>query len=445
MKQNILILLESIGSGGVETAVYNKALAFKKKGHNVFIAAKDGIYKEKFKKNGIHFIEFEHEISNNLNLNKLDEMNEIVRKNSITQIHIHQFPCLIYGGLAAINNNIPYMVYLHTEKTDVFEWFINNYAIHKELLNILMKSAIRIVSITRKAVETSMSYFNINEEKYVVERNSINFEDYKTNRQVKEIKNFVIVSRLAREKYDSIKNGIDLFLAYSDSNPKKKTSLKIIGDGEIKNKLEKYVEKKNIHNYIIEFCGQTNNVFKYLDKCDVLIAIGRCILEGIATKRITILSAVDKLKDMITPSSIDNAIDCNFNGRASVNDEGVIIPEMENKSISYLVERLNQLTKKDIDEIVEKNYNSVYKKLNIDTNSFVYEGVFESANYDDLKLYFINFINKYINEIEIIDNTMNELNEELKKRNNELEAIYNSRTWKIRNKLISGWKIKKKK
>ena len=445
MKQNILILLEVIGSGGVETAVYNKALAFKRKGHNVFVAARDGIYKEKFKQNGINFIEFEHEMSNNLNLNRLDEMNEIVRKNNITQIHIHQFPCLIYGGLAAVNNNIPYMVYIHTEKTDVYEWFKNKYIIQRELLNILVKNATKIVAITKKAKETSLNYFNLEEDKYVVEKNSINFEDYVTKRQVKEIKNFLIVSRLAKEKYDSVKNGIDLFFAYAETNPSKKPTLKIVGDGEIKNKLEKYVEEKNINNYKVEFCGQTSDVFKYLDKCDVLIGIGRCILESIATKRIAILSAVDELKSIITPDIISNAIDCNFNGRAAVNDDGVMIPEMESQTIDSLVEKLNKLSTQEIEVIVENNYDEIYKKLNIDNNSYVYEDKFDSSNYDELRLYFIGFIYKYIKEIETINTAIDELNDEIKMKNNELEAIYNSRIWKMRNKLVNGVKLKNEK
>lgn len=438
MKENILILLEMIGSGGVETAVLNKAIAYKKKGHNVFVAAKRGIYVETLEKNKIKFIEFEHELSNDVKLDRLEQMNKIIVDNKITQVHIHQFPCLIYGGLAAINNSIPYMVYLHSEKIEVFQWFINCFAAQKELLKKLVSNAAKIVSITRKAKETSMEFFNLSEDKYVLEKNSLDFENYVSKRAVKEIKNYLIVSRLAKEKWDSVKNGIDLFLACADEVGSG-VSLKIVGDGNIREDLEKYVEENNVNKYDIEFCGQSNNVSKYLEDCDLVIGIGRCLLEGIAMKRIVVLSAVDELKDVIVPKNVDDAIDSNFNGRASYDDKGKKIPDWKSHDIEYLVKKITKLSTKDIKEIVDDNYKAIYKRLNIMDNSYVYDG--NTPDYKDVKLYLFNYLNKYIEEkttgeIATLKASVESLAIELAEKNSELEAIKNSRVWKLRTKIV---------
>lgn len=46
-KQTVLICLERLDIGGVETAVINQTIALIKKGINVVILAKEGIYKQK--------------------------------------------------------------------------------------------------------------------------------------------------------------------------------------------------------------------------------------------------------------------------------------------------------------------------------------------------------------------------------------------------------------
>lgn len=48
INKTILICLEKLDIGGVETSVYNQSIAFKEKGYNVVVLAKNGIYTEKY-------------------------------------------------------------------------------------------------------------------------------------------------------------------------------------------------------------------------------------------------------------------------------------------------------------------------------------------------------------------------------------------------------------
>ena len=61
MKKNILICLEKLDIGGVETAVVNQAIALKEKGCNVFVIAQKGIYSETLKNNGINSYKYNNE------------------------------------------------------------------------------------------------------------------------------------------------------------------------------------------------------------------------------------------------------------------------------------------------------------------------------------------------------------------------------------------------
>lgn len=483
MNKNILICLEQLGIGGVETAVLNKAIAFKEKGYNVFIAAKNGIYKETLENNGIECIDFEYKLENELNLNDLNNFINIINEKNIGQVHIHHFPCLIYAGFACVITGIPYNVYIHTEVTDVYDWFVNNFSIQRMFMKKLIKSSYKIISITYKAAENNMKYFEIKDkEKYLVERNSLNFNDYKSNKQVNKIEKFLIIARLAEGKYMSIKNGIDLFLEYADKSKNKNVSLKIVGDGSIKSKIEEYIEIKNKGKYEICFCGQTNNVASYIEDSDIVVAIGRCILEAIAMKRIAVISGTENLKSVIDEKNIEDAIDANFNGRASRRENNEIIPEMKSSEVTELVETLMQMDCNRIKEIVNYNYNRVFERLNIKNNSYCISDpikqdyknflldIFDLANKNMRKDTEIDEISMKKNmeieqknaeikqknlEIEQINNEKNLvisnqekiinennnkikiLEEENEKKNQEINSIINSRRWKISSKLVN--------
>ena len=55
-QKSILICLESLGIGGVETYVMNQAIAMKNKGNNIVIASRDGIYRKELEEKGINWI-----------------------------------------------------------------------------------------------------------------------------------------------------------------------------------------------------------------------------------------------------------------------------------------------------------------------------------------------------------------------------------------------------
>ena len=69
MSKNILICGEDLESGGVETAIVNDAIALKKKGNNVYILTKKGVYTKKVESAGIENIEFEFKFINGFDFN----------------------------------------------------------------------------------------------------------------------------------------------------------------------------------------------------------------------------------------------------------------------------------------------------------------------------------------------------------------------------------------
>ena len=79
---NILISLEVLDIGGVETFVCNQSLAMKKKGYNVYTLSRKGVFTEILQNQGINCIEFDFVDKSYYDWDKINQILEIFEKYS---------------------------------------------------------------------------------------------------------------------------------------------------------------------------------------------------------------------------------------------------------------------------------------------------------------------------------------------------------------------------
>ncbi len=404
MKKNILICLEQLNIGGVETAVLNYAIGLIET-NNVYVLSKDGIYKEILENNKIKSINFEYKLENIIDNNKLNIVEEIIDKYKINEVHIHQIPCIMYLIPILLKKKIPYIAFIHSNVLGSYEWFMKTYSIYNYLLPLYFKNANLIVAITKSSFEEANKLFKLNNKDVIYLNNSINLKLYKSKSTVKNIKNFLLISRFSKEKKDSIFAAIDFFKSLKNDNYK----LSIIGDGELKTKIKEKIEGYNN----ICLLPQTNNISEIIENNEVVIGMGRCILEAIALERIPIISSYNKTINIITKENIEEANKYNFSGT--------------NFKESNIDKNFNNI---DIKKIIKDNYSYVEKNLNISNN------INKISDIKPIDEYW--YINEFelLNQISTLENKLNELDkekylseqklykeiEELKRKNNELET-----------------------
>ena len=214
--------------------------------------------------------------------------------------------------------------------------------------------------------------------------------------------------------------------------------------------------------------GETDNVANFIENSDVVIAIGRCILEAIAMKRISIISGNDSLKGVIEKNNIKDAIDSNFNGRASMKSNKEHIEEMKTLTAEEIIDSLDKIENNNLEEIIEYNYNEILNKLDIRKNSYCITNEV-NTDYEVLYFRFLDIINDRINkEIEIsqfkdiideekkkIEKKNYEINqlrseidllkENIYEKQNLIDSIYGSRRWRLTSKIIDPLKNVKSK
>ena len=331
---------------------------------------------------------------------------------------------------ACVYTNKPYIAYVHTGIEGTYDWFEEHYFDYKSIFEVYFKMSCKIICITENAKKENMKKYKLPEEKYLVVNNSIKFvnEIINNNTIPNKIENFLIISRLNEEKRTSLVNAINIFRQYSARHNDAK--LTIVGDGNIKNDIEK--ETEDIKEKVI-FLGKRTDTFKILLEHDILIGLDRCILEAVVSKRLAVVSGYSEIKGIVLPENIKEFKKENFSGKG-----------LKSTSIENIVNELEKMDFEKIKQIVEKNYNYAYENLNIDKNIYVFNGKNDEyvLNIKSFLKYENHLVNKatkleeeknfiyseskkmqeyYEQQISNIKNEANEKTESINKLKNEVE------------------------
>lgn len=451
MKQRVvMICLEGLGIGGVETAVINQAIAMTKKKIKVVVLAKDGIYKEKLLKLGAHYIDWNFELKNNVNFENIKKIRKIINVEEVTDVIINQFPCINDVVFACLLENVPYVAYVHSTYTsfqsedvssNVFKYFSYNYPMFEKYFDVFFSKAAQIITITPILKEYLIKKYNIEESKISVIPNSIDVDSFLPKSDVEALSNFLLVSRLSEEKMSSIKEGLEFFKCMTEKHEDKTYSLKIIGDGDKKGEVISLIDKLKIGDKV-QLIGEVTNVMDYMEECDVVLGIDRCLLEAIAMKRVAIICGYDGLKGLVSSSNIDLCISENFSGRLLENVDSTelvdYIATVDIGQLKNLIYDNYENCLKNLD--INKNISFLDKNSNISSDTISSEEVWnifdfatnkldeEGKNISELKLKVWELENMHVHVI--ADKQL-----EIDRLNLQLEEIYSSRSYKFTQKL----------
>ena len=445
--KNILICLEKMDIGGVETSVLNQVIEYKKRGIKPIVISKAGIFTEVLKEKCIDFEEVEFPLENNIDINRVNKIIDIIEKYNVEQVIINQLPCILSVLPACIIKEIPYVSYVHTplqaikqDENNMYDWYEKTYPFFKDLLKIYFENASKIIAISNPAAKYVKERYHINEEKFTVLKNSINLDEYKSNNNENKKEKFVLISRLSNEKLQSVKNGIDLFDIYNKPNK----TLTIVGAGDKRKELEEYAKTKASKDRI-KFIGAKNNVKDIIDENDIVLGLDRVMLEALAMKKIAVQIGYDNPKQVITMKNIELEANEGFCGESlESTDIETLAKVLENENIN-----------------VEDNYEFVKDNLSIEKNIYLAEPI--KPDYTDAKLKIFKLIqilqkdktelekenldlknmdNNELKQLEKLkkdleDNKaeLNKIKAEKEEIYKELQSVYNSKRFKLVNNL----------
>lgn len=397
--KNILICLEQLDIGGIETFTISQINEFSKKKYKCYVLAKKGILYDKLASiSNVEFIEFDFKLGNYIDYENVKFLMKKLGKIKFDFAIIHQFPCILYMLPFIFKYKIPYVAYLHSIISNTCQWFIDHYSIFKILFPIYFGNANKIVAITSDTMKENQCLFDIPKEKYLVINNCIDFSEiskYKIKNINVPFNDFLLVSRFSPEKRNSIDCAISFFKKYRDKY-NKDAKLNVIGNGSI---FEEYVDRYSSDDIL--FKGAVVDSFYEMANSDVVLGVDRCILEALALKRVALICSYSGVVSFVTPEIIEKAALCNFSGNNL-------------KSDKYKL--LFTANREDIRKITLENYDYVKKKFSINIDFFAKIGDFSSEK-------FINFESLF-NNLNSICKDMEQLNNDCAKYFNQGQQLY---------------------
>lgn len=389
-------------AGGIETACITQIKEFSRRGYKIYVLAENGFYAEKLKQiKGVTYIDFPYESRASYNLQKVEQVKEIIEKYNIKLVYIHQIDCVASVLSACILTNTPYIAYVHHGITGVYDDELQMGNMGRNFQTLYYKMASKIIAIQEASKKENMERFKLEENKYKVIPNCVDFLEFNSKSPIN-LNKVLLISRFEKDKKNGVINGLRWFLEYKKLNSK--AELTIVGDGSQRQKVEEQIKELKIECHML---GARNDIRDIMEQNGIILGIARCAQEAIAMKRIAIITGNEDFQGIITNDNIEKFSYTNFQ-------------DIKNGKMDYaeVAKQAHLLKNKDIEKIVDKNYEWLYKNRNIKDN--IYE----------------------VEDIEKINNPITELdrNEILRILIGELQYMH---TW-MQKEIDRGWEARKK-
>jgi glycosyltransferase involved in cell wall biosynthesis len=359
--------------GGTEQRVRDLSEKLAKKGHQIEVFTSDiGCPKGKqlkSKKNlKIHYLkslEFAHTPITPSLFWKLMR----IPKDSIIHIHVAQslMPEIVW--LFSKIRKIPYVAHIRidAQPTGFFGFLLNPYK--KIFLKKVLRDANKIIVLTEDYGYLIKDKYGINKDKIKIIPNWNNFNIIKNkSMNLHNPIRLLFVGRLSYQK--NIPILLDSFKEAYTKN--KKIELHIVGEGEDKKLIEKFIKEKKLKNKIIIYGSKTGNELeKIYKKSDIFISLTR--QESFGT---VYLEAMASGLPIITTNifAVRNVVKNNYNG---------ILVKPTPEKIAKAIERLVQNTK--LREKLIKNGLKEVKKYSLDKIFSKFESTYMEVIYDTKK------------------------------------------------------------
>lgn len=449
--KKFLIATNSLGIGGCETYVITMAKELIRRKNNVTIVAGDGIFRKHIEDLGIKVkvLDFSN---TETQIEKIKIIEQIIEDEGITDVCINPFFPFFEVTAACIKKHIPYDLFFHGVSLKGYFDIKNSFSAlgvwsSIYIKNVAIKYARKYVYVSEEVRDFYEEYFNLNKDKGIILKNSIDLEQNLT--ETNKLKKFVMLSRIDADKIDSIKCAIKFYKKlYEKSETKNDMLLDILGTGNRLEELNTFVE--DYKKYNVKVLKETNNSCNVIKDYDAVLGMGRTMIEAMSLKKFAILISYNKYIGVINAKNIKKMKSisyANFSGR-----------NLENRDENCDIENILELNKEQILEITKDNYNYIFENQNIEINILEYlKGINEEYKMDldsniELSEY-LNLIqhigsieksrNEYQYEIEKYKKIQDKQKNEIEYYKNALNNIYNKKSYKLYKtlkNLISGEK-----
>lgn len=216
---------------------------------------------KELEENGIKVKFVDKKKKNSDRLNVISNINKMYKEFKPNLIHCHLESVTFHIVTSLMFKNVTIVETIHNTK-------LNRPNVHKYYLN---KRVNKFIAISKKVNEVLVEELCVKSENIELIYNGIDLDLFKgKNLYNKEVNKILAVGRLTQQKdHFTLIKAFELVKERCIKNKIKIPKLEIAGDGELKDMLINYKNKKNIEE--LKFLGIINNVEKLLEEYDMYV------------------------------------------------------------------------------------------------------------------------------------------------------------------------------
>lgn len=310
--KNILLSLQQLTIGGAETHVVELAKELKRRGYNVIVTSRGGVYEKELEAEGIKHYYVPLHTKNPIQMIKAARtLANVIKKEKIDIVHSHaRISSFILGKLHRIMK-FPYVTTAHWVFTTKYglkyitDWGEKCVAVSEDIKTYLMdnyKIPARDIRVTINGIDTGKfspdtdcndvcEEFGLNSEK----ENIISYVSRMDESRSLVAKQLIEITPQLDKQIDNLK-------------------IVIVGSGDDFENVKKKAQKANEEcgREVIVLTGGRTDINKLVAPCKLFVGVSRAALEAMAAKKPVIISGNEGYIGLFEESKLQVGIDTNF-------------------------------------------------------------------------------------------------------------------------------------
>lgn len=315
----ILIATHHLNTGGVETHASTLAHSLIRMGHTVVFASGGGLLANGLVAAGARVYHFDLAPRAPQQIESAARgIADLIVDERIEVVHIHHFLPLVTVALGAAKVNRPWLFTAHgVQPATEWMWYFGPW--HYRVCRAMIQHAAGLIAVSEEVADHLAKVYIVDRSRIQVVHNPIDADRFSFSgpRRLRDSGTrlrLLYASRLDHDKRAGIRSAFDLLECLLQTGCD--AELTIIGGGSIVPEVTELAERVNAEQGgRVQHVGPRIDLETVLADADVVLGVGRVILEGLATGKIAIISGSNGLIDVVTPDNFSALNRSNFSGR----------------------------------------------------------------------------------------------------------------------------------
>jgi glycosyltransferase involved in cell wall biosynthesis len=237
------------------------------------------------------------------------KISRIIRREKIDLLHVNHGKALVLGAVLSRMHKVPLVYTINGVTPRELPGLLKNF---------WFRRVSRVIAVSEESAAHFLSRVRFPAQRVVICRNGVDFAHFQSAVKAADGHlRLLYLSRLDRDKRRAVDAVMEAAARVFSARPQLR--LCILGDGRQMGKIERKARAINagLGRDIITVHGWADDPLAYFAAADVVLGVGRCVLEAIAAGRPVLVVGNERIGGWVTAANFPALQKANFSGRGA--------------------------------------------------------------------------------------------------------------------------------